>query len=277
MNDTVKWSADFNAEMASFARDPLVSHFSLGVHLLWEQTIDHLSETDVDVLLDAAVLWGVMTQLDAATVRPQLVARAGRSCDASVQMTIADRGPRTAFRTILASLDRAPGIATALGAAMPWQAGSIGRTHVAVRRNLYGPLWQAYLDRPAMSPSLLAASAQHAFADGDFADLGFEELQFRARGPFTFAGLADLNSNTPARAKGFREALDALHAALDSGASSQPTLGSVFHDLSAFWEQSHHIRAAGAYLLEAARTAGVLDDVGRTATFTIDGKTEVFG
>jgi hypothetical protein len=236
-----------------------------------------LSETDVDGLLDAAVLWGVMTQLDAATLRPQLVAQAGRPCEASVQMTIADRGPRTAFRTMLASLDRAPGIAAALGAAMPWQAGSIGRTHVAVRRNLYGPLWQRYLDAPEMSPSLLASSAQHAFADGDFADLGFEELQFQARRPFTFAGLADLNPGTPARAKGFREALDTLHAALDSGAPSQPTLGSVFHDLSGFWEQSHHIRAAGAYLLEAARTARVLDDVGRTATFTIDGKALVLG
>jgi hypothetical protein len=128
-----------------------------------------------------------------------------------------------------------------------------------------------------MSPSLLAASAQHAFAEGDYADLGFEELQFRARGPFTFAGLADLNADTPARAKGFCEALDRLRAAIDSGAPSQPTLGSVFRDLSAFWEQSHHIRAAGAYLLEAARTAGVLDAVGRTATFTIDGKTMVFG
>jgi hypothetical protein len=277
MNDTVKWSADFNAEMATFAHDPLVSHFALGIHLLWEQTTNHLSETDVDVLLDAAVLWGVMTQLDAATLRPQLVAQAGRPCEASVQMTIADRGPRTAFRTMLASLDHAPRIAMALGAAMPWQAGSIGRTHVAVRRNLYGPLWQRYLDAPEMSPSLLAASAQHAFADGDFADLGFEELQFRARRPFTFAGLADLNPGTPARAKGFREALDTLRAALDSGAPSQPTLGSVFHDLSAFWEQSHHIRAAGAYLLEAARAARILDDVGRTATFSIDGKALVLG
>jgi len=104
MKDTVKWSADFNAEMATFAHDPLVSHFALGIHLLWEQTTDHLSETDVDVLLDAAVLWGVMTQLDAATLRPQLVAQTGRPCEASVQMAIADRGPRTAFRTMLASL-----------------------------------------------------------------------------------------------------------------------------------------------------------------------------
>ena len=95
--------------------------------------------------------------------------------------------------------------------------------------------------------------------------------------PYTFAGLAELNGDTPARAKGFRQALETLRSAIDNAAPSQPTLGSVFHDLSAFWEQSHHVRAAGAYLLEAARTARVLDEVNRTLTFTVDGKTSVFG
>jgi hypothetical protein len=128
-----------------------------------------------------------------------------------------------------------------------------------------------------MSPSLLAASANHAFAGGDFADLGHLELEFQTVRPFTFAGLAELNGDTPARAKGFRQALDTLRTAIDNSAPSQPTLGSVFRDLSAFWEQSHHVRAAGAYLLEAARTAQVLDEVKRTVTFAVDGKVLVLG
>jgi hypothetical protein len=277
IGQTFKWSADFKAEMTGFAREPLVPQFDFGIHLLWRQTIKRLSETDVDVLLDAAVVWGVMTQLEAADVRGRLLEHVGGACDATVQMALADRGRKPTCRTVLASLGSAPGIAAALGAAMPWRAGSIGRTHVATRRNLYAPLWQMYLDAPDMSPSLLAASANHAFADGDFADLGHLELEFQTVRPFTFAGLAELNGDTPTRAKGFVQALAALRAAIDNGAPSQPTIGSVFHDMSAFWEQSHHVRAAGAYFLEAARTAGVLDEIHRTVTFTVDGKTLVLG
>ncbi len=277
IGQTFKWSADFNAEMNGFAASPLVAQFSFGIHLLWQQTISRLSETDVDVLLDAAVLWGVMTQLEAADVRARLVEHAGRACDATVQIKLADTARQPTLRSVLAALGSAPTIASALGAAMPWRAGSIGRTHVATRRNLYAPLWQMYLDAPDMSPSLLAASANHAFAGGDFADLGHLELEFQTIRPYTFAGLAELNGDTPERAKGFRQALDTLRSAIDNAAPSQPTLGSIFHDLSAFWEQSHHVRAAGAYLLEAARTARVLDDLNRTLTFTVDGTTSVFG
>jgi hypothetical protein len=277
IGQTFKWSADFNAEMNGFAERPLVPQFAFGIHLLWQQTISRLSENDVDALLDAAVLWGVMTQLEAADVRGRLVEHVGRACDATVQMMVADTTRKPTLRTVLASLGSAPSVAAALGAAMPWRAGSIGRTHVATRRNLYAPLWQMYLDAPDMSPSLLAASANHALAGGDFADLGHLELEFQTVRPFTFAGLAELNGDTPARAKGFRQALETLRSAIDNSAPSQPTLGSVFHDLSAFWEQSHHVRAAGAYLLEAARTARVLDAVNRTLTFTADNTTSVFG
>jgi hypothetical protein len=277
IGQTFKWSADFNAEMDAFSPTPLVPQFSFGIHLLWQQTISRLSEQGVDVLLDAGVLWGVMTQLEAADVRGRLVEHVGRACDATVQMTLADRARKPTLRSVLASLAAAPPIAAALGAAMPWRAGSIGRTHVATRRNLYAPLWQMYLDAPDMPPSLLAASANHAFAGGDFADLGHLELEFQTVRPFTFAGLAELNGDTPGRAKGFCMALDGLRRAIDNAAPSQPTLGSLFHDLSAFWEQSHHVRAAGVYFLEAARTARVLDDVNRTLTFTVDGTTLVFG
>jgi hypothetical protein len=277
IGQSFKWSADFNAEMNGFAQSPLASQFSFGIHLLWQQTISRVSDNDIDVLLDAAVLWGVMTQLEAADVRGRLLAHTGKGCDATVQMTLADTPRSPTIRSVLAALGSAPGVAGALGAAMPWRAGSIGRTHVATRRNLYAPLWQMYLDAPDMSPSLLAQSANHAFAGGDFADLGHLELEFQTVRPFTFAGLAELNGDTPARAKGFRQALEILRTAIDNAAPSQPTLGSVFHDLSAFWEQSHHVRAAGAYLLEAARTARVLDQVSRTMTFTVDGATLVFG
>ncbi|HEY2907201.1 MAG TPA: hypothetical protein VGJ29_14965 [Vicinamibacterales bacterium] len=277
IGETFKWSADFNAEMTGFAERPEVPQFSFGIHLLWQQTISRLSENDVDVLLDAAILWGVMTQLEAADVRGRLVERVGRACDATVQMMVADTARKPTLRSVLTSLTSAPSVAAALGAAMPWRAGSIGRTLVATRRNLYAPLWQMYLDAPDMSPSLLAASADQALAGGGFADLGHLESEFQTVRPFTFAGLAELNGDTPARAKGFRQALETLRSAIDNAAPSQPTLGSVFHDLSAFWEQSHHVRAAGAYLLEAARTARVLDEVNRTLTFTVDGATLVLG
>ena len=277
IGQTFNWSADFNAEMTGFAENPLVSQFSFGIHLLWQQTINRLSANDVDVLLDAAVLWGVMTDFQASDARRRLVEKVGAKCDATVQMTIADTARKPTLRSVLGSLASAPTLAAALAAAMPWRAGSVGRTQVATRRSVYAPLWQMYLNAPDMSPSLLAASANQALSGGQFADLGHLELEFETVRPFTFAGLAELNGDTPGRAKGFQQALDTLRRAIDGAVPSQPTLGSVFHDLSAFWEQSHHVRAAGAYLLEAARTAGVIDEVKRTLTFTVDGKTLVFG
>jgi hypothetical protein len=41
------------------------------------------------------------------------------------------------------------------------------------------------------------------------------------------------------------------------------------------WQQSHHVRAIGAYLLDAAEHVGVLADVTRTMTVEVDDKDSV--
>jgi hypothetical protein len=277
VGETFEWGGDLKADMPGFSDDPRASDFTYGIHLLWKQTHDRLSDDDVDIFLDAAVLWGVISQVEAAQRRPELIAAKDKACTATVQLTVADKETKRTFRALLSALGSAPAISSALAAAMPWRAGSVGRTQVAIRRSAYAPLFQKYLDQPDLQPSELASAANRFFAHGDFSDLGVLELHFKAVRPFTFAGLAELNSDTPARAVGFRRALDTLRAGIESRAGSQATLKPVFHDLSAFWEQSHHVRAAGAYLVEVARSAAVLDDVERTATFTVDGETLVVG
>jgi len=278
VGETFEWGGDLKADMPGFSEDPRAADFVYGIHLLWKQTHDRLSDDDVDIFLDAAVLWGAISQAEAARRRTELIASKGKACTATVQLMVEDKEKKQTLRALLSALGSAPGMASALAAAMPWLSHSgVGRTQVAIRRNAYAPLFQKYLDQPEMTPSELAQTANRLFAHGDFEDLGVLELHFAGSLPFTFAGLAQLNSDTPARAAGFRLALERLRAGIESGARSQATLKPVFHDLSAFWEQSHHVRAAGAYLVEAARSAAVLDDVERTATFTVGDETLIVG
>jgi hypothetical protein len=190
---------------------------------------------------------------------------------------VTDRSGQPTLRRTLEGMASAPAITAALGEAMPWRAGSIGRTQPAVRRNLYGPLWEAYFKSPDTPSSSLATSANMFLTEQNYPDLGRLELQFRDLRPYTFAGLSELNANTPASAHGFVSAFAALRRALDANESGQPTLDRVFRDLSGFWAQSLHIRAAGVYLIQAARAAGVFADVKRGATFEVDGHAIVLG
>jgi len=275
--ETFEWGGDLKADMPGFSDDPRASDFAYGLHLRWQQTHDRLSENDLDIFLDAAVLWGAISQAEAARRRSELAAAKGRPCTATVQVTVADQETKQTLRALLAAMASAPGIESSLAAAMPWRADNIGRTHVAVRRGIYAPLFQMYLNEPAMTPSELALAANRRFAHSDFEDLGRLELNFKTVRPFTFAGLAELNSDTPARAVGFRRAFDVLRTGIENRASSEVTLKQVFHDLSAFWEQSHHVRAAGAYVVDVARSASLLPDVERTATFAVGNTTLVMG
>src|SRR6185503_13066411 len=74
VGETFEWSGDLKADMRDFSSDPRASDLSYGIHLHWKQTHTHLSEDDVDVFLDAAVLWGAISQVEAARRRPDLIA-----------------------------------------------------------------------------------------------------------------------------------------------------------------------------------------------------------
>jgi hypothetical protein len=270
------WSGQFSAAMRGFNLSPTLSQFDVGIHLLCRQQSRRLSEDDVDRFLDAATIWAAVTPDQVSTLRRMLVEHVGRSCDATVQLLVADTAGQPTLRRVLAGAASAPAIASALGEAMPWRAGTVGRTSVAVRRNLYAPLWQAYLDAPQTSPESLAATASHHL-DGQFGDLARLERDYRDSRPDTFAGLAELDANTPACAAAFTNGMETLRRAIDADAPSQPTVQTVFDTLAMFWEQSLHVRAAGVHLLDAARAAGIFDQVQRTATFEVDGKAVVIG
>ena len=97
-----------------------------------------------------------------------------------------------------------------------------------------------------------------------------DEVQLAAQ-----RGATVIATAKPGDEEAFVRGLETLRRAIDARAPGRATLEAVFHDLSGFWEQSHHVRAAGSFLLDAARAVGVLDAVERTATFTIDDATLV--
>ena len=57
-----------------------------------------------------------------------------------------------------------------------------------------------------------------------------------------------------------------LQKAIADRAPNKKTIDEAFESMNDLWTQSHHVRAIGAYLLESAAAAGVLNTANRTMT-----------
>ena len=82
----------------------------------------------------------------------------------------------------------------------------------------------------------------------------------------SFAGLTQINGDTHGACEAFTRGARILQTALTSGARNQKTIDKAFGEMDDLWTQSHHVRAIGAYLVDAAERAGVLSAVTRTMT-----------
>jgi len=274
IGETFEWGVDLKADMKDYVvGPPLVSDYSLGIHLLWTATQKDLSAAELEQWLDSALLWRVIRGEDVVDIRGRIAAALGKAATASVQLTI----PNAAVRGALPALAGAPlaAFAPALAGAMPWMNTS-GRVSALMRRQLYAPLWTAYLENPFES--------QKTYADVAFDHLkkaGHEETAVRERlgasgsDPFSFAGLIHLNDRTPQDCEAFTRGATILNSAITSGARNQKTINKAVAEMDDLWAQSHHVRAIGWYLLDAIERTGFLANVTRTMTVESKGLPDV--
>jgi hypothetical protein len=270
LTSVAEWTVDLRADMPRFvsAHAPSLSDFALGFHLGWHWRQEVLSEDRLDEVLDAAVLWGVLDVEHAPDMRKRLAPSVGRLADLTVQLRFDD----TPFRSILPVLavGRDADFAAALGAAMPRRSGSPGRGDPSRRRELYAPLWSHVLEHPDAPARALVVLARQHLAKADEPQLGFLEENYLKLAPTcTFVGLARVaNQNTAAAWREFRSGASLLHEAVAVAAADDSVLEKTFSLMVNLWAQSHHVRALGVFLLEAASAASVAASVARTLSVT---------
>jgi len=262
IGETFKWGVDFKADMKEFARDPLVSDFSLGLHLYWLNDQKELSGMELEQWLDSALIWQVIREVDLVDVRARLAPALGDKATLSVQMVI----PNTAIRSMLPLLAsaNADGFASALGAAMPWM-NSPARSSATRRSTLYGPLWSSFMQSPERPMSSLRNMAAQHLSKHGHQDMRVRELT-PGTDPFSFSGLTSLNGDTIEACNKFARGMQILNTSIQSGARNQKTIDKVYGEVNDLFAHSHHVRALGIHLAEAATRAGVAGLVTRTMT-----------
>ena len=263
-----EWGVDLKADMKNYAAEPLVNDYSFGIHLLWLVEQSELSASELEEWLDSGVVWRVFREQDLIDTRARLATALSNRASLNVQITI----PNGVVRAVLPALAAAPieSFASSLALAMPWMKASDARQSAARRRQLYAPLWTMYLAHPDHTQGEFAASAERHVIEAGRTELILTERTPFGPNPFSFAGLTHINGNTAGACAAFTRGCNILDSAITSGARNQKTIDKAVREMDDLWSQTHHVRAIGAYLLDAAERAGVLADVTRTMTVDVD-------
>jgi hypothetical protein len=263
-----EWGVDLKADMKNYSTDPLVNDFSFGIHLHWLIEQKELSPGELEEWLDSGVVWRVFREEDVIDTRARLAPALSGGATLNVQLTI----PNGVVRAVLPVLAASPieSFAPMLALAMPWMKISDVRQSAARRRQLYTPLWALYLAHPDHTQGQFAAAAEQHVKEAGRTELILTERTPFGPNPFSFAGLTHINGNTLGACAAFTRGCSILNTAINSGARNQKTIDKAVGEMDDLWQQSHHVRAIGAYLLDAAERAGVLADVTRTMTVEMD-------
>ena len=263
-----EWGVDLKADMKNYSAEPLVNDFSFGIHLLWLSDQEDLSAGELEEWLDSGVVWRVFREQDVIDTRARLLSALSRRCSLNVQLTI----PNSVVRAVLPLLAASPieSFAPALATAMPWMKVSDARQSAARRRQLYAPLWTMYLAHPNHAQGQFAAAAERHVKKAGRTELILTERTPEGPNPFSFAGLTHINGNTLGACAAFTRGCTILNTAINSGARNRKTIDKAVGEMDDLWQQSHHVRAIGVYLLDAVERAGVLPDVTRTMTVEVD-------
>lgn len=275
VNREWSWDVDFDARMPGFSlrpETPCVSEFEVGLALVWRHRLTHLGANDIEELLDAAALWRIVREDDLSPLRAKLAEARGEPCEATIHLTV---GPGELWTIEDALADPPSGalaMANALGAAMPWW--DKRPLPPSQRRTLYGPLWALHLTQPDLSYLELrriAAERLRRHPHPEAATLAAQEEASGSR-THTFSGLVDLNRDTPERYTTFTRGMQSLRAARAAAEPDHDRLPKIFKSLSALWTQSHHVRALGVSLLDAAKAKGIEAKVSRALHVEVPGK-----
>ena len=254
--------------MKNYSAEPLVNDFSFGIHLHWLVEQKDLSPSELEEWLDSGIIWRVFREQDVIEARARLAPALSNPASLNVQITI----PNSVVRAVLPDLAASPADSFApwLALAMPWMKVSDARQSAARRRQLYTPLWAMYLANPEHSQGQFAAAAEQHVKEAGRTELVLTERTPVGPNPFSFAGLTHINGNTLGACTSFTRGCNILNGAINSGARNQKTIDRAVGEMDDLWQQSHHVRAIGAYLLDAAERAGVLADVTRTMTVDVE-------
>jgi hypothetical protein len=270
VGETQQWGVDLKADMKDYSAEPKVSDYSFGIHLLWSSEQKELSGTELEEWLDSAIVWRVFREEDLVDIR----ARAAAALDGKASLTVQVTLPHGVLRAMLAALAAPPidAFAPSLAVAMPFMKLSLARSSAAKRREVYAPLWALYLKEPDHSVGTYGkAAAEHLKKVGHQEMVLRETAMLSGPDPFSFAGLTAINGNTRGACDAFTRGAQILQSAITNGARNQKTIDKVFGEMDDLWLQSHHVRAIGAYLLDAAERAVQLANVTRTMTLSADG------
>ena len=264
--DSFEWNVDLKADMKSYAKEPLVSDFSFGMHVGWVANQKKLSPIELEQWLDMAAIWGAVSEVSLPDVRARMAGALGRDAQVTMQIVVPNAVMRSALPRLAAMTPE--DYAGALAAAMPWMEGSRARTDARLRRSIYEPLWAVALAKPnASTQDLGRLAADRLRAEGHPEMVVRERAFLDAPDPFSFAGLVRINGNSRDSCAAFSRGARVLQAAIESGARNQQTIDKAISEMNDLWTQSHHVRAVGIQLLDIADQVGQLAEVTRTMTF----------
>lgn len=275
-NEDWKWLVDLKADMADFQKPAAITtrSFSYGLALMveWEREVN---QTSLSEILDAAAIWGALPDgIEAERERLVALKLTGKPATARVELTI-DHG---ALAKILPIQPDADATAKAFARAMPWYNSQV-HSDARTRERLYAPVWKYLLDASQDSGwdlgahlgeiAKLAADRVRPVSAGMAAA---ETLAADQRPMWTFAGLLDKNRQVLSRWAAFHKGLGLLARAVAGPGDPPGAVNEMFARMEDFWRQTHHVRAAGAWLLARADSLGFRSEV--RATLKIDYKSE---
>jgi len=282
MGNEVNWTVDFDAQMDQFSQGyvPKTSEFGFGIDLSFTWTDKTFDDQELAVIVDHAVLWKVVPQGQASKVIDEIKAAAeGQNASITCRINL----DKEAFGTILPKLsylaekqqDKAL-IGQSLGAAMSYLNDFELRKTVKGRKENYGKLWAAYMGMPASDAQRYRELSQMAFRELRGEDLNLARHEKLGRndghtpGNNWFWQTAYTNPKTQSNWQFLGKGIVKLYAGISQGLPYNQVVDQAFKNMTAFWEQSHHVRAFGHYLLENAASYPHLDGV--SSVLTVDYK-----
>ncbi|HEV2843360.1 MAG TPA: hypothetical protein VG477_00825, partial [Thermoanaerobaculia bacterium] len=161
---------------------------------------------------------------------------------------------------------------------MPWY-DSQAHSTAATRERIYMPVWK-YLLKASQDPGwdlndrlgFMANIAADHVRPVSAGMAGAETKPADQRQMWTFAGLLDKNRPILSRWASFHKGLGLLARAVAGPGDPPETVKEMFDRMEDFWRQTHHVRAAGAWLLARADSLGFRKEI--RSTLKIDYKSE---
>lgn len=151
--DKATWVADLDASMADFSTSgvPTADEFGLRLHLSWQWNEAHLKAKEFALYLDSAVIWGLLTEMDAAEWRNQLDHRIGKNQSAKIRLGLTFT--ESAFQELLEKIpvDFSSLRDRAFARALPWVEQYQARKSSKMREEVYAGFWSNYFQQAALT------------------------------------------------------------------------------------------------------------------------------